>query len=178
MILNSTVISICKLKGTAMGKKFAPAHANIFMAEWETSALASCKQKPTHYYRYLDDIWGVWPHSMEEFEQFLLTVNNHNPSIKLKSTTSITSVDFLDTTTYKGTNFQRNIKLDIKVFFKETDTHALLHKTSHHPKHTYKGLLKITIITIPQDLHSQERFHDGHENTLQSVSHQGLRALL
>uniref|UniRef100_A0A0F8AB68 GIY-YIG domain-containing protein n=1 Tax=Larimichthys crocea TaxID=215358 RepID=A0A0F8AB68_LARCR len=135
-----------QIKGTAMGKKFAPAYANIFMAEWETSALASCKQKPTYYYRYLDDIWGVWPHSMEDFNQFLLTLNSHNPSIKLKSTTSDTSVDFLDTTTYKGINFQENNKLDIKVFFKETDTHALLHRTSYHPKHTYKGLLKSQLL--------------------------------
>lgn len=28
-----------QIKGKAMGKKFAPAYANIFMAEWETSAL-------------------------------------------------------------------------------------------------------------------------------------------
>lgn len=34
-----------QIKGTAMGKKFAPAYANIFMAEWETSALAACDKK-------------------------------------------------------------------------------------------------------------------------------------
>lgn len=135
-----------QIKGTAMGKKFAPAYANIFMAEWEASALASCNKKPLYYFRYLDDIWGVWPHSMEEFDQFVLTLNNHNPSITLKSTTSTTSVDFLDTTTYKGVNFQHTNKLDIKAFFKETDTHALLYKTSHHPKHTYRGLLKSQLL--------------------------------
>ncbi|KAM4540300.1 calpain-3-like [Fundulus diaphanus] len=41
-----------------MGKKFAPAYANIFMAEWEAGALESCSKAPLHYYRYLDDIWG------------------------------------------------------------------------------------------------------------------------
>ena len=135
-----------QIKGTAMGKKFAPAYANIFMAEWETSALASCKKSPAHYFRYLDDIWGVWTHSQEDFEEFLITLNNHNPSIKLKSSTSHTTVDFLDTTTYKGEQFETTNKLDIKVFFKETDTHALLHKTSHHPKHTYAGLLKSQLL--------------------------------
>lgn len=28
-----------QIKGTAMGKKFAPAYANIFMAQWEELAL-------------------------------------------------------------------------------------------------------------------------------------------
>lgn len=52
-----------QIKGTAMGKKFAPSYANIFMAQWEHSALQTCSKKPLHYFRYLDDIWGVWPHS-------------------------------------------------------------------------------------------------------------------
>ena len=133
-------------KGTAMGKKFAPAYANIFMAEWETSALASCRKTPLHYFRYLDDIWGVWPYSEEDFEAFLNILNKHNQSIKIKSTTSLTTVDFLDTTTYKGEDFEKTNRLDIKVFFKDTDTHALLYKSSHHPKHTYAGLLKSQLL--------------------------------
>lgn len=145
-------------KGTAMGKKFAPAYANIFMAEWETSALAFCQKKPTHYFRYLDDIWGVWPHSKEDFDSFLITLNNHNTSISLKSITSCISVDFLDTTTYKGQHFHKTNKLDIKVFFKETDTHALLHKTSHHPKHTYAGLVKSQLLRFHRICSDKEDF--------------------
>lgn len=111
-----------QIKGTAMGKKFAPAYANIFMAEWETSALSQCHKWPLHYFRYLDDIWGIWTHTEEEFKEFVDTLNNHNPSIKLKSSTSQQSIDFLDTTTYEGPDFKSTHKLDIKVFFKETDT--------------------------------------------------------
>lgn len=36
-----------QIKGTAMGKKFAPAYANIFMAKWEEEVLAKCKKKNT-----------------------------------------------------------------------------------------------------------------------------------
>ncbi|PWA28398.1 hypothetical protein CCH79_00015971 [Gambusia affinis] len=94
-----------QVKGTAMGKRFAPAYVNIFMAEWEESALNPCDKRPLHHYRYLDDIWGVWSHSEEEFNRFLHTLNTHNASIKLKSSTSLTAVDFLDTTTFKGPDF-------------------------------------------------------------------------
>lgn len=48
-----------QIKGTAMGKRFAPAYANIFMAQWETEILGKCEKCPSHYFRYLDDIWGV-----------------------------------------------------------------------------------------------------------------------
>lgn len=135
-----------QIKGTAMGKKFAPAYADIFMAKWEMAALAKCTLKPLHYFRYLDDIWGVWTHSKDEFDTFLETLNNHNPSIKLKATIDEWSVDFLDTTTFKGPKFKTENKLDIKVFFKETDTHALLHKSSFHPKHTFAGLIKSQLL--------------------------------
>lgn len=55
-----------QIQGTAMGKKFVPAYANIYMAEWETSMWKKCKYKPHIYYRYLDDIFGVWEHGGEE----------------------------------------------------------------------------------------------------------------
>ncbi|XP_024122529.1 uncharacterized protein LOC112143026, partial [Oryzias melastigma] len=131
-----------QIKGTAMGKKFAPAYADIFMAEWETEALKKCPKQPLHYYRYLDDIWGVWTYSDQDFINFIDTLNTHNPSIKLKSTIDRNSINFLDTTTFKGPKFETNNILDTKVYFKETDTHALLHKHSYHPKHTFAGLVK------------------------------------
>lgn len=150
-----------QIKGTAMGKKFAPAYANIFMAEWETAALASCHKKPTHYFRFLDDVWGVWPHSMEDFDSFLLTLNSHNESISLTSVTSYDSVDFLDTTTYKGQHFQNTNTLDVKVFFKDTDTHALLFKTSYHPKHTYAGLVKSQLLRFHRICSRKEDFRQA-----------------
>ena len=135
-----------QIKGTAMGKRFAPAYANIFMAEWEQKALNKAIKKPLHYYRYLDDIWGIWTYSRMEFDDFIKTLNDHDPSIQLKATLDPTSIDFLDTTTYKGMNFKDTNKLDIKVFFKPTDTHALLLRSSHHPKHTFAGLVKSQLL--------------------------------
>ena len=162
-----------QIKGTAMGKKFAPAYANIFMAEWEQSALASCHKKPLHYCRFLDDIWGVWTHSEADFNSFLTTLNNHNSFIKLKATTSTTSVDFLDTTTFKSPTFEKTHKLDIKVYFKETDTHALLHKTSHHPKHTFAGLIKSQLLRFHKICSRQEDFNRATKVLFSALSTRG-----
>ncbi|KAF0022226.1 hypothetical protein F2P81_025527 [Scophthalmus maximus] len=103
-----------QIHGTAMGKRFAPAYANINMADWEGTLLPKCLKTLFLYVRYLDDIWGIWTHSRDDFEEFLTTVNNHNSSITIKSSVSDTSVDFLDTTTFKHSDFQETHRLKIK----------------------------------------------------------------
>lgn len=150
-----------QIKGTAMGKRFAPAYANIFMANWEEGALSKCPKKPLHYLRYLDDIWGIWQHSREELEQFIHILNNHDPSIKLKYIAQENSIDFLDTTVYKGPLFLENNKLDIKVYFKKTDTHALLYRTSFHPRHTFRGLIKSQLLRFDRICTQRQDFWEA-----------------
>ena len=147
-----------QIKGTAMGKRFAPSYANIFMADWEEQALAKCPIQPLHYLRYLDDIWGIWVGTREELETFIKILNSHDPSIKLKHIITDNSIDFLDTTIYKSNDFIHSNKLDIKVFFKPTDTHALLYKTSFHPKHTYAGVIKSQLIRFRRICTKEEDF--------------------
>lgn len=50
-----------------MDKRFAPAYADIYLAEWENTVYPLCQLKPFRFYRYLDDIWGIWKQSVEEF---------------------------------------------------------------------------------------------------------------
>lgn len=161
-----------QIKGTAMGKKFAPAYANIFMAEWEESALCTCPIKPLYYYRYLDDIWGIWDHPREDFEAFLNILNTHNPSIKLKVHIDLNAVDFLDTTTFKGPNFSSTHKLDTKVFFKKTDTHSLLYKTSY-PKHTFRGIVKSQLLRFHRICSREEDFKDSVKTLFSALSTRG-----
>ena len=135
-----------QVSGTAMGKKFAPSYANIFMAAWEREVFTKCPSHPITYLRYLDDIFIIWTKSKQEFEEYFEILNNHHPAVKLKATISENSIDFLDTTVFKGPDFSVTGQLDTKVFFKPTDTHQLLHKKSFHPKHTFKGLIKSQIL--------------------------------
>lgn len=150
-----------QIKGTAMGKKFAPAYANIFMANWEAEALSKCPKQPDCYVRYLDDIWGLWTGTIGEFEQFLKILNDHDPSIKLKHEIHPQFINFLDTTIYKGPNFIINNKVDIKVYFKKTDTHALLHRNSFHPPHTFRGIVKSQLLRFKRICTRSEDFQEA-----------------
>ena len=132
--------------GTAMGKKFAPNYANIFMAKWENEVLKKCPKQPQAYFRFLDDIFIIWPHSRDDLNEFMQVLNSHDENINLKCTISEESIDFLDVTVFKGDQFYHNGTLDSKVFFKPTDTHELLHKHSYHPRHTFKSIIKSQIV--------------------------------
>lgn len=150
-----------QIKGTAMGKSFAPSYANIFMAIWEEKALSSCPIAPLFYFRFLDDIWGVWTHSLDEFHQLISFLNGLDLSIHLKFEISTHSINFLDTTVFKGSSFNQNNKLDIKVYFKPTDTHALLHKSSFHPNHTFKGIVKSQLLRFERICTRQDDFKEA-----------------
>ncbi|XP_057680612.1 uncharacterized protein LOC130908814 isoform X3 [Corythoichthys intestinalis] len=136
-----------QIHGTAMGKKFAPAYANLYMKMWEESVFEKCLQLPLVYYRYLDDIFGIWPYSKEEFATFIEVLNAHHTAIKVTANLQEHQIQFLDTEVFFIRHEERDTKsLGTRVFFKDTDRHALLHKTSFHPKHTFKGIIKSQLI--------------------------------
>ena len=135
-----------QISGTTMGKKFAPNYANIFMAQLEQEVLQKAQEFPLTYWRFLDDIFLICPHSKAEFQEFFELMNNHNDFIKLKCTINEKSIEFLDITVFKEPEFQSEQILDTKVYFKSTDTHELLHKLSFPPTHTFKGI-RISQIT-------------------------------
>lgn len=128
-------------KGTAMGKRFAPALANIYLLEFDDKATSGYKTKPVLYFRYIDDIFFLWPGDARSLEEFEIYLNSLIPSISIKLKHSDKEIDFLDVTVYITEN-----KLKTKVYFKETDTHQLLHRDSFHPKHTFNGIVKSQLI--------------------------------
>ena len=134
--------------GCAMGRKYSPAYADLYMADWESEAFKKCTLKPLLYLRYLDDLFGLWTHTEAQFLEFVAVLNSHHPRIKIKHEISPLKLQFLDTeVSFTSTSSSTGTKrLATKVFFKDTDRHALLHKTSFHPRHTFRGLIKSQLI--------------------------------
>ena len=147
--------------GTAMGKKYAPNYANIYMANLEQSVLANSPLKPTIYLRYLDDVFLIWQHSEQALHEFIRLFNSQDSSIKITANISAESVDFLDVTVFKGNSFKHHQVLDTKVYFKPTDTHQLLDRKSYHPRHTFDGLIKSQLLRFLRICNNIEDFHEA-----------------
>ena len=69
--------------------------------------------------------------------------NQHHPTLKYTHEISEDSVDFLDITIHKGKCFQETNLLDIKTFFKKTNTFQYLHYKSAHPPSTRKAVITV-----------------------------------
>lgn len=134
-----------QIHGTCMGTRFSPAYANLFLAVWEATHLPKCHKQPTAYFRYLDDIFMVWNHSRQDFLEFHNTLNNANEYIKLKYDIQEKHLEFLDVLITK-TQTANEYHLSSSVFFKQTDSHALLNALSFHPPHTFPGIIKSQFI--------------------------------
>src|SRR5277367_5706402 len=134
-----------QILGTAMGKKYAPGLANLYLLDLDHVAMNDFKIKPILYFRYLDDIFFIWPGdiiTLTEYENFL---NSLIPNIKITLEHHREHINFLDTTIFKDLEGDLTT-LKAKVFFKPTDTHQLLQKFSHHPRHTFNGIIKLQLI--------------------------------
>ena len=78
--------------GTSMGNDWTPHYIDIYMAKFKKEALLKCPLKPHTYYRYLEDVFIIWPHGKETFSVFLNSFNIHEPRIKFKYFICIDSV--------------------------------------------------------------------------------------
>ncbi|KAL2091689.1 hypothetical protein ACEWY4_011487 [Coilia grayii] len=132
--------------GCAMGRKYSPSYADIYLARWEEQAFRQCEKTPLIYKRYLDDLFGIWTHSEEDFNHFIQILNSQHPKIKLKQNLQPVCVEFLDTVVFQISTPEGASKLATRVYFKDTDRHALLHRRSFHPRHTFRGLIKAQLI--------------------------------
>lgn len=132
--------------GTAMGKTYAPGLADIYMEEFDEKATTGYHIKPLLFSRFLDDIFFVWTGSREQLIEYETFLNSLIEGIKITLCCSEVSVDFLDTTIYKHETRDDADILHTRVFFKPTDTHQLVEKTSYHPRHVAKGVLKSQVL--------------------------------
>ena len=71
-----------KISGTAIGTKFAPQCACIFIDKVETDFLTTQNLKPLVLLRYIDDIFFVWTHGEEKLDDFLSCLNEFHPNLK------------------------------------------------------------------------------------------------
>ena len=119
-----------------MGTKMEPAYANISMDAIETSVHSSSPLEPNIYYRYMDDIFLIWPYGNDSLTYFLEHANNIHQNIKFTHKCSQTTLPFLDVSVQIAQN-----KIFSTLHKKPTDSHSYLHYTSCHPVHIKNSLI-------------------------------------
>ena len=116
-----------QIRGTAIGTKFVPPYAVLFMAVLEEKTLSEVKKKPSVWWRYIDDIFFIWEYGEESLKEFINEINSFHSTIKFTAELSKEKVNFLDVevTLKDGV-------LPTDLFVKPTDIHQFLDPTSCH----------------------------------------------
>ena len=112
-----------------MGSKCAPSVACTYMGEFERNHIYNIpdnQPQPLIWLRFIDDIFSLWTHGLEQLEIFNTWLNSCHPNLKFMYTHSDTSVDFLDTTVRLVDN-----RLTTDLFIKPTASLSYLHRNSY-----------------------------------------------
>ena len=141
--------------GTAIGSKFAPPYACIFMDKIEKDFLQTQKYQPLVWLRYIDDIFFIWNHGEENLKVFMNHFNNFHPNIKFTYDSSKESVIFLDLRVKSDNNH-----LMTTLYVKPTDKHQYLHYSSAHPDHTKRSIVFSQTLRISRLCSREEDFND------------------
>ena len=96
--------NILQMNGTAISILVAPTYLNIFVDHIERKHIHSHERCPMIWFRYIDDICGIFRGSEEELKEFLELCNSINEAIKCIIEYSKERVSFLDVITYSENN--------------------------------------------------------------------------
>ena len=122
-----------QISGTAIGTKFPPPYAWIFIDKFKTDFLTTQKTKPWVRIRYIGDIFFAWTHGEEKLSLFLSCLDEFHPNLKFTYECSTERINLLDVI---GKKEKDEFVTDL--YCKATDCHQYLHYDSCHPDHMKK----------------------------------------
>jgi hypothetical protein len=118
-----------QISGTAIGTMVAPSFGNRFLNYFEIQHVYTYKKQPLVWLRYIDDVFLIWVHSLEELNEFVDHLNSRLPTIRFSKEISDKEVPFLDSLVKK-----EGTKLHTDLYSKPTDSFDYLLYNSSHPQ--------------------------------------------
>ena len=116
-----------QISGTAIGTKFAPPYACLFMDRIENDFFDSEVVKPWLWLRYMDDMFFIWTEGEDKPEGLLNRLDNFHPNLKLTHEKNKSSVSFLGVSVIIVDN-----KLKTDLLCKPTDSNQFPNFYSAH----------------------------------------------
>lgn len=154
--------------GTAMGKKYAPALANIYLKDFDLKATSHPDFHPRLYHRFLDDIFFLWDQGPKRLDQYKTYLNSLIEDIEISFESDPWSIPFLDIHLHRVGN-----QIETETYFKPTDTHQLLHKASYHPAHVTQGVLKSQFIRFKRLSSNRQAYNQTCKVLHSYIRHRG-----
>lgn len=142
-------------KGVAMGAKFAPSMANLFMAKWEEDVVL--KDSPPQlvmWRRFIDDVLFIWDGDINSVTTFLSVLNNNDRGISLTHEASATQIHFLDLTITVV-----NGVITTSTHFKTTDRNSFIPLDSCHHKSWLSAVPKGQFLRLRRNCSDANEFH-------------------
>uniref|UniRef100_A0A8C5PH59 Helix-turn-helix domain-containing protein n=1 Tax=Leptobrachium leishanense TaxID=445787 RepID=A0A8C5PH59_9ANUR len=148
-------------RGTAMGTRFAPSYANLFMSYWENQFVYSGHDWGSSlvlYRRYIDDIFFIWRGDLISLNAFLNHLNSNTWGISLTTDISDAKVHFLDLEILREGN-----TLITKTYFKQVDINSFIHIESCHHAPWLTNIPKGQILRIRRNCSKLSDFEEQAE---------------
>ncbi|KAJ1127339.1 hypothetical protein NDU88_005742 [Pleurodeles waltl] len=120
-------------QGVAMGAKFSPSYANLYMGQFEKKHLwSNCPLNLTEHIlywgRYIDDILAIWTGNVSDLNILIEHLNTNDFNLVFTHKVDTTKIEFLDLLLYITDN-----KIMSRLYRKPTACNSVLHAHSAHP---------------------------------------------
>ena len=123
--------------GMAMGSPLSPVVTNIFMEDFESTAIVTSDYQPRIWYRYVDDTFVVWEHGRQQLDEFLEHINGlHERILFTMEVEENNKISFLDVLVER-----KDFSIATSVYRKPTHTDRYLNYRSHHHPKTKTGIV-------------------------------------
>ena len=120
--------------------------------------------------------WTKWDTNRDKIEEFLLKANSFHPTIKFMAEISGTETIFLDAVVYKGDRLLKESILDLRTYFKPTETFQYTNFYSCHPLGVTKGFMKGEALRLLSKNSSQTAFEENISNFVAGLKNRGYPA--
>jgi hypothetical protein len=70
-------------EGTAIDSHLGMNYASVYLGSWEKTLFENSKTKPMTYFRFVDDVRGLWSDGLDSLKDFHRVANSIHPRIQV-----------------------------------------------------------------------------------------------